>query len=121
MITTPYHLDRYLDNFFGTTSTTATHNRTEYHQEATENAYVITAPMVGVCKQDLSVNVENNNLIVHATPSVKSRWSLPFKQVWTLNEDADVNGINAKLENGLLTLTVPRVKPAKRTVNVTIQ
>lgn len=116
-----YHLERYLDNFFNTAGVTGMHSRAEYHQEANETSYTITAPMIGISKADLSVNVENNNLIVYGKPSVKSRWAIPFKQVWALNEDVDVNNINAKLENGLLTLTVPRVKPATRTVNVTVQ
>jgi HSP20 family molecular chaperone IbpA len=99
-------------------STTA---KTRYTQTVNENAYVIEAPMVGVVKNDLVVNVVDNNLIVSATPSNKNRWSADFKQTWILNEDADVNAINARLENGLLTLTIPRVRPVTRTVNVTIQ
>jgi len=115
----PYHLDRYFDNFWSTTGTELSRNR--YIQTASENAYIIIAPLVGVAKGDLTVNVVDNNLVVTATPSVKTRWSVDFKQTWVLNEDADVGNINAKLENGLLTLTVPRLKHPTRTVNVTIQ
>lgn len=124
MTVTPYHLDRVIDSFLGTaTSTTGTGYRSEsrYFQTSTESAYVIEAPMVGVSKNDLKVNVVDNNLVVSATASVKSRFSTSFNQTWLLNEDADINNINARLENGLLTLTIPRVKPATRTVNVTIQ
>jgi len=117
---TNHNLDRVIDSLFFPygASTTA---KTRYTQTVNENAYVIEAPMVGVAKNDLVVNVVDNNLIVSATPSSKNRWSTDFKQTWILNEDADVNAINARLENGLLTLTIPRVRPATRTVNVTIQ
>jgi len=123
MTVTPYHLDNYLDKWFDlpTNSWMANTRITRYVQTANENAYTITAPLVGVTKADLSVNVVDNNLVVSATPSVKTRWSADFKQTWVLNEDADVANVSAKLENGLLTLTVPRIKPATRTVNVTIQ
>lgn len=115
-----YHLDRVIDNFFSAGMNT-TVQKTQYTQSSNEAAYTISAPMIGVSKTDLTVNVVDNSLVVNATPSVKSRWSTEFKQTWILNEDADVANINAKLENGLLTLTIPRIKPATRTVNVTIQ
>lgn len=123
-ITSPYHFDRYLDSFFGTTtSTNGTGYRSEsrYLQTSTEANYTIEAPMVGVSKENLKVSVVDNNLVVSATPSVKSRFSTSFNQTWVLNDDADINNINARLENGLLTLTIPRVKPATRTVNINIQ
>lgn len=116
----PYQLDRALDAFIGT-ALAPPMQRAQYMQVSNETAYVINAPMIGVTKADLTVNVVDNNLIVSAVPSVKSRWSNEFKQTWILNEDADTANISAKLENGLLTLTVPRVKPATRTVNVTVQ
>lgn len=116
------NLDRMLDLFdVPMHSWTVNPKVSRYSQSADDNAYTITAPMIGVSKGDLSVNVTNNTLVVSATPSNKSRWSTGFKQSWILNEDADVNNINARLENGLLTLTIPRVKPASRTVSVTIQ
>ena len=119
---TPYHLDRVLDNFFttGVISGRPT-DSSRYFQMSNENAYTIEAPMIGVAKQDLSVNVEGNRLIVSANASLKSRFSNNFHQEWILNEDADVSAINAHLTNGLLTLTIPRIKPAVRSVSVTIQ
>jgi len=125
MAVSNYPLDRYIDSFFGTTTSTAGTGRYRiehsYSQSSSETAYTIEAPMVGVSKSDLKVNVVDNNLVVSAIPSVKSRFSTSFNQTWVLNEDADVNNINARLENGLLTLTIPRVKPATRTVNINIQ
>lgn len=116
----PYQLDRALDSFIGT-ALTPPMQRAQYVQVSNEAAYVISAPMIGVTKADLTVNVVDNNLVVSAVPSVKSRWSAEFKQTWILNDDADTTNISAKLENGLLTLTVPRAKPSTRTVNVTVQ
>ncbi len=122
MTITPYNFDLALDDFFsrGITSGRQSTN-SKYVQTSNENAYTIEAPMVGVTKQDLTVNVEGNRLIVRANASVKSRFSNNFHQEWILNEDADVSAINAHLSNGILLLTIPRVKPAVRSVNVTIQ
>ena len=116
---TPYHLDRIIDSILKLPSNSwmANHGMTRFTQSKNDNAYTIIAPLVGVTKNDLSVNVVGNNLVVSATPSVQSRWSADFRQTWILNEDADVDNINAKLENGLLTLTVPRLKPTARAGN----
>jgi len=122
MTITPYNFDLALDDFLnkGFAGGRQTTN-SKYVQASNENAYTIEAPMVGVTKQDLMVNVEGNRLIVKANASVKSRFSNNFHQEWILNEDADISAINAHLSNGLLTLTIPRVKPTVRSVNVTIQ
>lgn len=121
----PYHLDRVLDSFYGLTTSTAgtsgyrmMHN---YAQYSNENAYTIEAPLVGVTKEELSIKVEGNRLVVKAVPTVKSRFATAFNQEWYLNDDADVSAISANLANGLLTLTVPKVKPVSRSVNITVQ
>jgi HSP20 family protein len=44
-----------------------------------------------------------------------------FKRSWTLPEDADLSRINARVEKGVLTLTVNRVKPVEpevTTINI---
>lgn len=117
---TPYHLDRILDNVFGVNGTVED-GRSRYLQTADQNAYVIQAPMVGVTKEDLTVNVVGNRLLVKADPSIKSRFSNSFTQEWSLSSDVDITAINVTLANGLMTLTIPRVKPAIQKINVTIQ
>jgi HSP20 family molecular chaperone IbpA len=114
---TPYHLDRVIDNFLAV----STHRHDTYAQYSDANSYTIEAPMIGVVKEDLSISVESNRLIVRVKGSVKSRFTTNFARDWVLNDDADVSAINANLANGLLTLTVPRVKPVQRTVNITVQ
>jgi HSP20 family molecular chaperone IbpA len=134
-IIAPYELSRVLNNMLKVS--TSTHTAEEllkqyanesrpvyiserYTQTANETAYTIEVPMVGVTKEDLSISVEGNRLLIKAKGSVKSRFTTNFAQDWVLNDDADVSAINANLANGLLTLTVPRVKPVQRTVNITV-
>lgn len=118
---TPYHLDRVLDNFFNSTYPVARTSAKTYEQHATESAYTLTIPMIGVTKTDLDITVSDGKLVVSAVPSVKSRWSTEFNYTWNLSEYADVDNINARLENGLLTLTIPRLKPDTKKVSVTVQ
>ena len=118
---TPYHLDRVVDKLFNSAvESDLRYVNTKYSQYSSADAYTIEVPLVGVTKEDLSIAVENNRLLVKAKGSVKSRFTSNFAQDWLLAEDADVSAINANLSNGLLTLTVPRVKPVQRTVNITV-
>ena len=44
-----------------------------------------------------------------------------FKRSWTLPEDVDLSSINARVEKGVLTLTLHRVKPVEpeiTTINI---
>jgi len=119
-VVSPYQLDRILDNVFGA-NMSVEDGRSRYSQTADQNAYVIQAPMIGVTKDDLVVNIVGNKLSVRADASVKSRFSNSFSQEWMLSADVDVSAINVTLTNGLMTLTIPRNKPAVQKINVTIQ
>jgi HSP20 family protein len=43
--------------------------------------------------------------------SQKERMYGPFSRSWTLPEDADSEGISAKVSEGVLTITVPKKQP----------
>lgn len=121
---TTYHLDRVLDNLFdayGFPVTKQTTHANSWYTSSNADNYVLEATMVGIGKSDLKISVVDNTLVVEGNPSTKSRFATAFKRSWALAEDADAANVNARLENGLLTLTIPRLKPATRTVNVTIQ
>jgi HSP20 family protein len=122
---TPYHLDRLFANVYDSyvTSTGASHSGYANSWSTTSNKdnYMLEATMVGIGKNNLKVTVIGNALVVEGNPSVKSRYATDFKRSWTLAEDADVSNIDARLENGLLTVTIPKVKPKVRTVDIAVQ
>lgn len=89
-----------------------------YNQTVTSDAYKIEVPMVGITKSDLHIHVDDNKLIASAKPANKNRFVTDHNYSWYLNDDVDVSNIGATLENGLLTISVARIKPVKRTVNV---
>ena len=120
----PYHLDRLLDNVFNSyaNSTTAHANYTNtWYAWSTDFNYLLEATMVGISKSDLKVSVVGNSLVIKGTPSVKSRFVTAFNHSWALAKDADVSRIDARLENGLLIVTIPKVKPTVRNIDVTVQ
>ena len=94
----------------------------------TADGYVLQIEMPGVSKAGLELTVENSELTItgrRAEMDVKAdvvyRESRPFdyRRVFELDPSIDTEKVSAKMEQGILTLTLPkaeRVKPRKITV-----
>ena len=96
-----------------------------------ENAdgYTLEVEMPGVSKDTLEMWVENNELTVlgrRSLPAVEGtllhRESRPenFRRTFELDPSIDADKINAKIDQGLVRLTLPKaehVKPRKITVS----
>jgi HSP20 family protein len=93
------------------------------------DGYMLEIEMPGVKKDGLEISVENNELTIvgrRSFPAVEGtlihRESRPenFRRVFELDPSIDANKISAKIEQGLVTLTLPKaehVKPRKITVS----
>jgi len=94
----------------------------------TKEAYVLEAEMPGVSKKGLEVTLENNELTIvghRDTTPVKPEWlyreSKPaeFRRSFELDPAIDTAQIAARIDQGLVTLTLPkaeRIKPRKISV-----
>jgi HSP20 family protein len=96
-----------------------------------ENAdgYTLEVEMPGVNKEGLEVAVENNELTIlgrRSLPTIDGtvihRESRPhnFRRTFELDPSIDTSKINAKIEQGIVTLTLPKaeqVKPRRITVS----
>jgi len=93
------------------------------------DGYRLEIEMPGVKKDGLEISVENNELTIigrRSLPTVEGtlihRESRPenFRRVFELDPSIDANKISAQIEQGLVTLTLPKaehVKPRKITVS----
>ena len=93
------------------------------------DGYVLEIEMPGVRKDGLDISVENNELTVigrRSLPAVEGtllhRESRPenFRRTFELDPSIDADKISAKIDQGLVTLTLPKaehVKPRKITVS----
>jgi HSP20 family protein len=93
------------------------------------DGYMLEIEMPGVKKDGLEISVENNELTAigrRSLPAVEGmlihRESRPenFRRVFELDPSIDANKISAKIDQGLVTLTLPKaehVKPRKITVS----
>ena len=97
----------------------------------TENEFVITAEMPGVNKEGIDLTLDNNELEING----KINGNLPddeklkysefrlynYHRKFKVGDSIDNNALKAKLDNGILTLTLPKkeeIKPKKIEVKI---
>jgi len=94
----------------------------------TKEAYVLEAEMPGVAKEGLDINVEENVLTITgrrqsgqtANPLYRESKAVDYRRVFQLDPVIEAGKISARIEQGLLTLTLPKaekVKPRRITVD----
>jgi HSP20 family protein len=93
------------------------------------DAYMLKVEMPGVNKEGLEISVENNELTIigrRSLPQIEGTLihseSRPenFRRVFELDPGIDTSKISARIDQGVLTLTLPKaeqVKPRKITVS----
>ena len=93
------------------------------------DGYMLEIEMPGVKKDGLEISVENNELTIIGRRSVPAaegtlihRESRPenFRRAFEIDPSIDANKISAKIDQGLVMLTLPKaehVKPRKITVS----
>lgn len=87
-----------------------------------ENQFIIRANMPGIKKDNIKVSVHENDLIVEGKQEDEKtdkdetvyryeRFKGNYRRVVSLPEICDTDKVEAKLEDGVLTLTVPKKEP----------
>ena len=83
--------------------------------------YSLTTPMTGARKEDVHVLVkEDTQLTISYNPKEKNPYTPSFTNKWSL-EGVDAEKISVSLSDGLLTVILPKTKPAQpkvRTIEV---
>jgi len=94
----------------------------------TKEGYVLEAEMPGVTKDGLDISLENNVLTLvgrrapapDGAPLYRESQTADFRRVFELDPSIESAKISARIEQGILTLTLPKaekVKPRKIMVN----
>jgi len=95
----------------------------------TKDGYVVEAEMPGVNKEGLEITLEGNeitivghrrNEVMTGTPLFRERALADYRRVFELDPAIDTARIAAKMDQGVLSLTLPKsekVKPRKITVD----
>ena len=95
----------------------------------TKDGYVLEAEMPGVRKDGLEITLENNEITIvghryeqplAGEPLFRECRNLDYRRVFELDPAIDTAKISARMDQGILTLTLPkseRVKPRKISVD----
>jgi len=83
--------------------------------------FVLKADMPGVTKDNLNVSIDNNELTIHGkvdqTASKNQTYSefalYDYKRSFVINKDIERKNIDASLDNGVLTLVLPKSEKSK--------
>ncbi|HSV71230.1 MAG TPA: Hsp20/alpha crystallin family protein [Methylibium sp.] len=118
-------LDETVDRVFGPTPTTASRLPALDVRE-TEQAYAVLLDLPGVAKEDVKVTIDGKRVAIEAAPReavraegerviVRERSAVAYARSFALPVELDEGASQAKLENGVLSLTLAKkVKPASQ-------
>jgi len=87
-----------------------------------DDEYQIEVAIPGLIKDDLSIGVKDKVLTIeHERDEEETfRFTNSFTKEYSLPDDVSVKGITAKVENGVLLVTLPKIKKKnnERTIEV---
>lgn len=112
-------LDRSFEHFFNNAAFSSARQvgTRGYSVHQTESAYTLTIDVPGLAKEHLGIGIEGPvvriDSLADAPRVVKAAYELP--------QDIDAAGSTAKMENGVLTLTLAKKIPVSNVANLAIQ
>ena len=110
------------DNFFSFEKENITSSLPLCNIEADEEQIKITAELPGVKKENLSITLEEKNLVLKGTrdaleidgkPLIKERFTGCYERVIALPYQVEEGSIEAKLKDGVLTIDLKRLEESK--------
>jgi len=90
-----------------------------------DNSFIVKANLPGVKKENIAISLKENQLVIEAKHETSSethnhsiirseRYIGNYQRKIILPDNIDPDNISAKLENGVLYLTVPKIEPKPR-------
>ena len=82
-----------------------------------DKATTVQLDVPGLAREQLAISIEANVVRVNSVEGAPRQ----VQRTWELAADIDAANSSAKLENGVLTLTLARVAPESKATTLTIQ
>jgi HSP20 family protein len=89
---------------------------------STDSGYVLYAEMPGVNRDGIQITVEDGNLVLigqrqplsaSGEPLHRETRQLPYRRAYELDPSIDANRISARIEQGILTVNLPKAENLK--------
>lgn len=90
--------DRSFERFFNTLG---------FDVKEDDKAWTLSLDLPGIAREDLTINVDGAVVRLETKPEAKRQYTAAYE----LPEAIDVDATSAKLENGVLTLTLAKKQP----------
>lgn len=100
--------DRSFERFFNTLG---------FEAQEDEKAWTLSFDLPGVSREELNITVEGNVVRLETKPEAKRQ----YKAAYELADEIDTDATTAKLENGVLTLTLAKKVPVSNARTIAIQ
>jgi HSP20 family protein len=85
--------------------------------EQDDKAWTVTLDLPGVVREELSINIEGAIVRIETKAEAKRQ----FKAAYELPQEIDVANTGAKLENGVLTLTLAKQVPVSNVRSIEVK
>lgn len=119
----PNHIDALVNEFFNngrSVKNSFVHQTPAVNVSETEKEYTLEVAVPGLKKEDISLKIEEDTLIISATKEVKegeitdnyTRREFDFSNFtrrFQLNDTVDTEGITANFDAGILAIVLPKI------------
>lgn len=109
--------DASLQRFMQAATSAAQHLNGDFQVSQTDEATVLSIDVPGLSREQLQLRIEDNMVHLHSIEGAPRQ----VRRSWELPHEIDVPASSAKLDLGVLTLTLQRRKPVDKTVTLNIQ
>jgi HSP20 family molecular chaperone IbpA len=109
--------DASLQRFMQAATSAAQQLNGDFQVSQTDEATVLSIDVPGLSREQLQLRIEDNMVHLHSIEGAPRQ----VRRSWELPHEIDVPASSAKLDLGVLTLTLQRRKPVDKTVTLNIQ
>lgn len=85
--------------------------------EQDENAWTVTLDVPGVTREDLSIDIDGPVVRIQTKAEAKRQ----YKAAYELPQDIDADATSARLENGVLTLSLAKKQPVSTARSIEVK
>ena len=109
------HSGHAMERFLQDIRTDAAQPSTRYTQD--ETAFHLTLDVPGIAREHLGISIEGSVVRIESREGAARK----YRAAYEFPQDLDAASCGAKLENGVLTLTLTKKVPVKNATEITIQ
>ena len=109
--------DASLQRFMQAATSAAQQLNGDFQVTQTDEATVLSIDVPGLSREQLQLRIEDHMVHLHSVEGAPRQ----VRRSWELPHEIDVPASSAKLDLGVLTLTLQRRKPVDKTVTLNIQ